>query len=114
MSAVKKVKDLAPKYTYRVSWSDEDQEFVGTCLELPSLSGLAKTQAGALQEITEVVEESVKSLIEEGSHPPEPLATQEYKGNLTLRTTPEKHRELAIRAAESKVSINQYILSKIV
>ena len=113
MNAAKKAKGLAPKYTYRVSWSEEDQEFVGTCLEFPSLSGLAKSQAGALKEIAMVVEDSVQSILEDGAKPPEPIATQEYKGNLSLRTTPEKHRELALRAAESKVSINQYILSKI-
>jgi predicted HicB family RNase H-like nuclease len=44
---------------------------------------------------------------------PEPIAIHNFKGNLTLRTTPEKHREIALRAAESGVSINQYILSKI-
>ena len=32
------------KYTYRVTWSEEDQEYVGLCLEFPSLSWLAETQ----------------------------------------------------------------------
>ncbi len=26
------------KYTYRVMWSDEDEEFIGLCAEFPSLS----------------------------------------------------------------------------
>ena len=29
------------KYSYRVTWSEEDQEYVGLCAELPSLSYLA-------------------------------------------------------------------------
>ena len=35
-------------YTYRVNWSADDQEFVATCLELPSLSWLAPTQDEAM------------------------------------------------------------------
>ena len=35
-------------YTYRVFWSDEDQEFVALCAEFPSLSWLADTPAQAV------------------------------------------------------------------
>ena len=38
----------ATRYTYRVTWSLEDEEFVATCLELPLLSCLAPTQEEAL------------------------------------------------------------------
>ncbi|GFO77217.1 antitoxin [Bathymodiolus platifrons methanotrophic gill symbiont] len=31
------------KYTYRVTWSEEDGEFLGLCSEFPSLSWLAET-----------------------------------------------------------------------
>jgi hypothetical protein len=29
------------RYTYRVTWSDEDEEYIGLCAEFPSLSWLA-------------------------------------------------------------------------
>ncbi|MBN1959962.1 MAG: hypothetical protein JW841_03380 [Deltaproteobacteria bacterium] len=32
-------------YTYRVTWLDEDQEYVGLCAEFPSLSHLAASPA---------------------------------------------------------------------
>ena len=35
------------KYTYRVTWSEEDGEYVGLCAEFPSLSWLADTQTAA-------------------------------------------------------------------
>jgi predicted RNase H-like HicB family nuclease len=35
-------------YTYRVTWSEEDNEYVGQCLEFPSLSWLASTPEDAL------------------------------------------------------------------
>ena len=31
------------KYSFRVTWSAEDEEFVATCTEFPSLSWLAGT-----------------------------------------------------------------------
>ena len=33
-------------YAYRVIWSAEDQEFVGTCAEFPSLSWLEEDSSG--------------------------------------------------------------------
>ena len=35
------------RYTYRVTWSEEDHEHVGLCAELPSLSWLASTPEAA-------------------------------------------------------------------
>ncbi|HCB3601898.1 TPA: hypothetical protein MYV24_003935 [Serratia marcescens] len=37
-------------YTYRITWSAEDREYVGLCAEFPSLSWLAATRTGALEE----------------------------------------------------------------
>ncbi len=45
------------RHTYRVTWSEEDGEYVGLCAEFPSLSWLAGTQEEALQGIRNVVAE---------------------------------------------------------
>jgi hypothetical protein len=42
-------------YTYRVSWSEEDAEYIGLCAEFPSLSWLAAEPEAALQGIRQVV-----------------------------------------------------------
>ena len=42
-------------YTYRVTWSEEDQEYVGLCAEFPSLSWLAKGSEAALKGIRRLV-----------------------------------------------------------
>ena len=39
------------RYTYRVTWSEEDNEYVGLCVEFPSLSWLAKTPEAALKHL---------------------------------------------------------------
>ena len=50
------------KYTYRVSWSDEDDEFVGLCAEFPSLSWLATTSEKALKGIRSIVKNCVQDM----------------------------------------------------
>ncbi len=52
------------RYTYRVTWSEEDAEYVGLCAEFPSLSWLAETPKEALQGIRRVVSEVVADGVE--------------------------------------------------
>lgn len=47
------------RYTYRITWSDDDQEYVGLCAEFPSLSWLARSPESALQGIRTAAEEGV-------------------------------------------------------
>jgi len=50
------------KYTYRVTWSEEDGEYVGLCAEFPSLSWLANTQEAALAGIRDAVRQAVQDI----------------------------------------------------
>jgi hypothetical protein len=43
------------RYTYRVTWSEEDGEYVGLCAEFASLSWLASEPEAALIGIRKVV-----------------------------------------------------------
>lgn len=107
------MKDLIDKYTYRVEWSEEDDTHIATCLELPTLKAHGKTMELAIQAIKKVVSATLKWMKEDKEEIPEPFSTKQFKGNLTLRTSPEVHRRLAAHAAEQGVSINQYILSRV-
>lgn len=108
-----KIQELVNKLTYRAEWSDEDQVYIAYAVELPSVKAHADTPEDAIREVKQPIEVALEWMKEDGKPLPEPLSLQKFKGNLTLRTTPEKHREIATRAAESNVSINQYILSKL-
>jgi len=77
--------DVAEKYTYRVIWSEEDQEHVGLCAEFPSLSWLDASQAGALRGIVEAVREAVARRREPI---PKPLTTRRYSGQFKVRIPP--------------------------
>ena len=83
------------RYTYRVSWSQEDEEYVGRCAEFPSLSWLARTPEAALRGIRKVVREVVADLRSGGEPVPEPIADKRYSGKFMIRVPPEVHRRLA-------------------
>lgn len=100
-------------YTYRVTWSAEDAEFVGTCLEFPSLSWLATTQDEALHGVGDLVREVVKDLHEGGEPIPEPLSSRAYSGKFNLRVGERLHRKLALEAAEEHLSLNQYVVRRL-
>jgi predicted HicB family RNase H-like nuclease len=95
------------RYTYRVTWSEDDQEYVGLCAEFPSLSWLASTPETALKGIRKLVADVVDDMREHAEEPPEPIASRRYSGKFMVRVPPEVHRELAIRAAEAGVSLNR-------
>lgn len=104
---------VVEKYTYRVIWSEEDQEYVGLCAEFPSLSWLHASQTGALRGIVEAVRQVVRDMARTGEPIPEPLGTRRYSGKFKVRIPPQVHRQLAIEAAESKVSLNRLVSAKL-
>ena len=101
------------RFTYRVTWSEEDNEYVGLCAEFPSLSWLETTPEEALHGIRQLVAEVVADLKEKGEPVPEPLAVRRYSGKFSVRIPPELHRELALEAAESGVSLNRLASAKL-
>jgi len=101
------------RYTYRVTWSEEDQEYVGLCAEFTSLSWLAATPEAALKGIRKVVEEVIKDLEGTGEAAPQPIATKSFSGKFMVRVPPEVHRRLALEAAEEGVSLNRLASAKL-
>jgi predicted HicB family RNase H-like nuclease len=94
------------RYTYRLSWSQKDQEYVGICAEFPSMSHLASDQVEALRGIHELVMDVIVDMQANGEPVPQPLAEQHFSGKFVVRVPPELHRRLAIEAAEAHVSLN--------
>ena len=101
------------RYTYRVIWSEEDQEHVGLCAEFPGLSWLEKTPEKALSGIRALVRDCVHDMEANKEAIPEPIASKSYSGKFMVRVTPDTHRALAIQAAEAGVSLNRLIASRL-
>ena len=100
-------------YTYRVTWSADDGEFVGLCAEFPSLSWLASTPNEAFSGIRELVADVVSDMVNASEKTPEPLADRTYSGRFMVRVPPETHRTLTIRAAEQGVSLNRLVSARL-
>jgi predicted HicB family RNase H-like nuclease len=94
-------------YTYRVSWSPNDEEYVATCTEFPSLSWLAEDDIEALRGIKQVVQDVMADMAANGQPLPTPIAEQQFSGKFLVRVPPELHRRLTLKADEAKVSLNR-------
>ena len=101
------------RYTYRVTWSEEDQEYVGLCAEFPSLSWLETAPEAALQGIRRLVKKVIADLKRNGESVPEPISARSFSGKFMVRVPPQVHRMLAVEAAESGVSLNRLVSSKL-
>lgn len=91
------------RYTYRVEWSPEDNEWVGLCPELPSLSWLDPDKGKALAGIQRLAE----SVDSNGGKDPAAVALGR-KGGLkggaarAAKLTPEQRSEIAKKAAAAR------------
>ncbi len=101
---------MADYYTYRVTWSPEDERYLGLCTEFPSLSWPAPSPDEAFSGIRQMVGEVLGEIRESL---PEPLAKRNYSGKFMVRVPPETHRELVLRAAEEGVSLNRLVNARL-
>ena len=100
-------------YTYRVTWSEDDKEYVGLCAEFPSLSWLALSQQAALKGISALVADVVADMKKSREPIPEPLSGKQFSGKFVVRVPPDVHRYLAVEAAEAGVSLNRLASAKL-
>ena len=100
-------------YTYRVTWSAEDNDHVGLCAEFPSLSWLAPTPEKALSGIRRVVADVVTDMKASGEEIPQALAEKKFSGRFIVRVPASVHRALATEAAEQGVSMNRLVSAKL-
>jgi len=101
------------RYTYRITWSPDDQEYAGLCVEFPSLSWLAESPEASLDGIRKIVAEVVQDMSSKGESPPLPLSSKKFSGKFVVRIPPNVHRQLVIKAAEEGISLNRLISAKL-
>lgn len=59
-------------YTYQVCFSNEDNEYVGTCIQFPSLSWLNPNREKALEGIKKLVCDVINDMRHNGEEIPHP------------------------------------------
>lgn len=103
----------ADKYTYQVGWSQEDEQFVATVREFPSLSWLEDSRDEAEKGILSLVEEVLADLLKSGESIPQPLGMREFSGRFNVRISPSLHRRLVQEAENEGISLNALVSQKL-
>ncbi len=62
------------KYTFQISWSEEDEAFIAICREFPGLSAFGSSHEDALREAQTALDVMVETYKEKGIPLPEPKA----------------------------------------
>ena len=101
------------KYTYQVAWSEEDQEFVASVAEFPSLSWLDANRQQAELGLIDLVAEVVEDMEASGEEVTIPLGSRSYSGKFNVRTSPSLHRRLVIAAKAEGISLNALVNQKL-
>jgi len=96
-------------YTYIIEWSEVDGCFLGSIVELERNMTCGKTREEVLSNLKEALASYVTTSIENKMEIPEPLKIDDFKGNITYRTSKERHYRLAKQAKLYGMSINAII-----
>lgn len=97
------------QYTYRVTWSPEDQCHVALCDELPSLSWLAASPEEAFIGIRSLAAECIQEMAEGGEVAPSPFPHSRTTDRMSIAVSPSVHRRLALKAAEEGRSLDDVV-----
>ena len=96
-------------YTYIIDWSEKDECFLGSIVELERNMTCGATREEVLENLKDALISYVTTSLDNNMEIPEPLKMVDYKGNITYRTSKEKHYMLAKQAKLNGKSINAFI-----
>ncbi len=103
---------LRDKYLKIVEWSEKDNCYIGS---VPGWIGNCchgDNEEKVYKELCQILDEWIKIYREDGKELPNPT-NKEYSGKFILRTGPELHKALAVRAVSEGDSLNKYIVKKL-
>jgi predicted HicB family RNase H-like nuclease len=100
-------------YTFIVTWSFKDNEYIGLCAEFPSVSWLSSTPEKAMSGIRKTINCMVEDMISNKENIPTPLSERHYSGEFRVRIPPQLHRTLVVEAQEQSVSLNRLASAKL-
>jgi len=96
-------------YSYTIEWSDVDKCFLGSITELERNMTCGQTREEVLSNLKEALASYVATSLAHNMDIPEPLKINDFKGNITYRTSKERHYNLAKYAKLYGKSINTFI-----
>ena len=100
-------------YSYIIEWSDCDECYLGSIVELEKNMTCGDTAEECMTNLKEALKAYIETSLSNNMDIPEPIKMNDYKGNITYRTTGLKHYELAKKAKIKGISINSLIDSAV-
>lgn len=97
------------KYKIDLVWDPDDKIYVATVPELEGCMSHGTTEFEALRNVEKAVEGWIKTAKEFKMKIPEPIPQKKFSGSFNVRVPKEVHRNLALKAAGEKVSLNHLI-----
>jgi predicted RNase H-like HicB family nuclease len=98
------------KYSFAVTWSEEDHNYVALCPEFPDLSGLGETPEEAISELRVALDLAIEVYKAEGWPLPEPHQSR-YSGKVLVRMPKSMHARLVHQAETEGVSLNTHVVT---
>lgn len=97
---------------YRIEIVPDSAEggFVASYPELPGCLSIGETIEDAIASIREAKIDWLMAALEDGVHIYEPKTEEEYSGQFKLRIPKILHKQLAEKAKQEGISMNQYCL----
>ncbi len=95
-------------WTYNFEFDPEDSTYFVRTLEVKCCTAEGETQEEAFLNYRKILRQHLEVAIKENIEIVEPVNPQDYKGNISYRTTPEKHFRLAKKAKKENISINKH------
>lgn len=99
-------------YLKLVRWSEEDRCYVGS---VPGWIGdccHGDDEAGVYRKLCEIVDDWIEIYRKDG-RPLPPPTNRAYSGRFVLRTGPDLHRALAVRALGEGESLNAFVIKSL-
>jgi antitoxin HicB len=104
---------LSLPYNIEVKRSEDGGTYFARVKELPGCMTEADTFAEVEEMIRDAMAAWIEVALEEGIPIPEPRPLEEFSGRFVLRLPKSLHRDVARKAEEEGVSINQWIVTAV-
>ena len=96
-------------YTFIIEWSDVDECFLGSIVELERNMTCGQTREEVFSNLKQALVSYIKTSLDNNLEIPEPINIKKFKGSITYRTSKERHYRLAKQAKLYGKSINAFI-----
>jgi predicted RNase H-like HicB family nuclease len=103
-------KYLRRAYRIELVPDEEESGYIAYFPELRGCISVGETPEEAIANAMDAKKEWLTAALEDGLSIPEPEAQEDFSGQFKLRIPKALHRELAYRARQEGVSMNQYCL----